>query len=232
MELRIGISEWGSFGNFFSHSGSVDAGDWYITAFMSPDRSNVHRPEDASAVGPNWERTCVEQMEGGNPEAFNRLVEYYSARIYSHLYRMLHNREEAEDATQETFIRAFRKIGSYDRTRPFRNWLYAIATNVGRNAARSRGRRIPSARVDPGTEASLADDGNADLAESRELKDRLISAVDRLPGPLPLLIHLHYQEGLTIREAAEVLEMSEGAARVALHRARKTLRTILEKDRP
>lgn len=210
----------------------MDAGDWYITAFMSPDQPNVHRPEDASAVGPHWERACVEQMEGGNPEAFNRLVEHYSARIYSHLYRMLRNREEAEDATQETFIRAYRKIGSYDRTRPFCNWLYSISTNVGRNAARSRGRRIPSGRVDTGTEVSLADDGNADLVESRELKDRLSSAVDRLPGPLPLLIQLHYQEGLTIREAAEVLEMSEGAARVALHRARKTLRTILEKDRP
>ncbi|MDK1046370.1 MAG: sigma-70 family RNA polymerase sigma factor [Anaerolineales bacterium] len=198
---------------------------------MSSERSSARRPEDAHAAGPYWERSCVEQMERGKPEAFNRLVEYYSARIYAHLYRMMRNREEAEDATQETFIRAYRKIGSYDRTRPFRNWLYTIATNVGRNATRSRGRRIPSARTDPGTETSLADDRSVDLPESRELKDWLVSAVDRLPGSLPLLIQLHYQEGLTIREAAGVLGMSEGAAKVALHRARKRLRTMLEKDR-
>lgn len=228
--MRIGISQWGGFGNFCAHSGSLDSSNWYITAFMSPNRSHAHRPEDISAVGPNWERTCIEEMEGGNPEAFNRLVEQYSARIYSHLNRMLRSREEAEDATQETFIRAYRKIVSYDRTRPFRNWLYAIATNVGRNALRSRGRRIPSSRVDPGTEVSRADDSNAVLAESHELRDRVVAAVDRLPEPLPLLIQLHYQEGLTIREAAQVLEMTEGAAKVALHRARKTLRTMLEKD--
>ncbi len=232
MELRIGISEWSGLGNFFAQSRGVHAGDWCITAFMNPERSDVRWPGDADAAGAHWERACVEQMEQGKPEAFDRLVEYYSARIYAHLYRMVRNREEAEDATQETFIRAYRKIASYDRARPFRNWLYAIATNVGRNAARSRGRRIPSARSGQGTEVSVADDRSADLAESRELKDRLASAVDRLPGPLPLLIQLYYQEGLSIREAAGVLGMSEGAAKVALHRARKTLRVMLEKDRP
>lgn len=232
MELRIGISEWGGLGSFFAQSSSVHPKGWGITAFMSPERSDVRRSDDADAAGAHWERACVEQMEQGKPEAFDRLVEYYSARIYAHLYRMMRNREEAEDATQETFIRAYRKIGSYDRTRPFRNWLYAIATNVGRNVARSRGRRIPSARTDSGTEISVADARHVDLAASRELKDRLVLAVDRLPGPLPLLIQLHYQEGLTIREAAEVLGMSEGAAKVALHRARKTLRTMLQKDRP
>ncbi len=231
MELRIDISEWGGFGSTLAQSSSVRPGGWGITAVMSPKRSDVRRPEDADAAGPYWERSCVEQMEQGRPEAFDRLVEHYAARIYAHLYRMMRNREEAEDATQETFLRAYRKIGSYDRTRPFRNWLYTIATNVGRNAARSRGRRIPSARTALGTEAWVADDRSVDLAESRELKDWLASAVDRLPEPLPLLIQLHYQEGMTIREAATVLGMREGAAKVALHRARKTLRTMLEKDR-
>lgn len=230
MEMRIGISELGGFGNILAHSGGVNAPDWYITAFMSPNRSQSHRPEDIFAMGPNWERACIEQMDEGNSEAFNRLVEHYSARIYSHLHRMLRNREEAEDATQETFIRAYRKLGSYDRSRPFRNWLYAIATNVGRNALRTRGRRIPSVGVDPGKEVPAADGRNAGLSETYEQKDRLVAAVDCLPEPLPLLIQLHYQEGLTIREAAEVLEMTEGAAKVALHRARKTLRTMLKKD--
>ncbi len=228
MELRIGISEVGGFGNFLYHSGSVNASDWYITTFMSPGRSNVRGSEDTSMAGSDWERACIEQMDAGNPEAFDRLVEHYSARIYSHLHRMLRDREEAEDATQETFIRVYRKLASYDRTRPFRNWLYAIATNVGRNAARSRSRRIPSVGADPRKEVA-ADDRSSNLAESHELKDRIASAVDRLPDPQPLLIQLHYQEGLTIREAAEVLEMTEGAAKVALHRARKTLREMFEK---
>ncbi|MFP6615946.1 MAG: RNA polymerase sigma factor [Candidatus Hydrogenedentota bacterium] len=199
---------------------------------MNPDGSDARDPKEIDTGVPFWERACITKMEQGKPDAFSPLVEYYSARIYAHLYRMVRNREEAEDLTQETFVLAYRKIRSYDRTRPFRNWLYAIATNVGKNAARSRGRRIPSAREDPGTEVSVVDDGSAELVESHELKDRLAKAVDRLPAPLPMLIQLYYQEGLTIVEAAKVLEMSEGAAKVALHRARKTLRTLLEKDKP
>ena len=65
---------------------------------------------------------------------------------------------------------------------------------------------------------------------ARELNEHLSLAVNQLPDPLPVLIHLHYQEGFTIREAAQVLDMTENAAKVALHRARKTLRTLLLKD--
>ncbi len=231
MELRAGIAGWNGPGYFFAQSSSVDARDWCITGFMNPNGSDALGPKVIDTEVPFWERACVAKMEQGKPDAFSPLVEYYSARIYAHLYRMVRNREEAEDLTQETFVLAYRKIGSYDRTRPFRNWLYAIATNVGKNAARSRRRRIPSALEDQGTEVSVVDDGSAELAESHELKDRLAGAVNQLPDPLPVLIQLYYQEGLTIAEAAKVLEMSEGAAKVALHRARKTLRTMLEKDR-
>ena len=199
---------------------------------MSPDHSETHASHDIHSATPNWERACIVQMERGNPDAFSQLVDYYSARIYTHLYRMVRNREEAEDLTQETFILAFRKIKKYDRTRPFRNWLYTIATNVGKNSHRTRGRRIPSIQKDQGSEVSVLENRDIDLPESHELKDRLAAKVDRLPPPLPMLIQLYYQEGFTIREAAQVLDMSESAAKAALHRARKSLRIMLEKDRP
>jgi len=230
MELRAGIADWNGIGRFFAQSGSVCAGDWCITRFMSPDGSDAHEAAEIDTTVPFWERACVAKMEQGKPEAFSPLVRYYSGHIYVHLYRMVRNREEAEDLTQETFVLAYRKIGSYDRTRPFRNWLYAIATNVGKNAARSRGRRIPSARDEQGTEVWVANEGGVELIESRELGDRLAGAVDRLPESQSALIQLYYQEGFTIGEAAQVLEMSEGAAKTALHRARKALRTMLEKD--
>ena len=199
--------------------------------FMTPDRSEAHRADETDAAETHWEATCVAQTARGNPEAFNRLVDYYSAPIYSHLYRMTRNREEAEDLTQETFIRAYRKIGSYDPARPFRNWLYTVATNVGRNALRSRGRRIPSAWLDQGTEVPVADARSVGEVEVRERKNWLRAAVDQLPDPMPMLVQLHYQEGLSIREAAAILGMSENAAKVALHRARKKLRILLEEDK-
>jgi RNA polymerase sigma-70 factor, ECF subfamily len=230
MELRMNIVNWPGHGNVFAHSSRVYAGDWSVSTFMTPDRSKTPAREDTSSANPHWEQGCIDRLERGNPDGFQRLVDHYSARIYSHLFRMVHNREEAEDLTQETFILAYRKIGQYDRSRPFRNWLYAIATNVGRNAYRSQGRRIPSAREDLGTEERVADESDTDLPERHELKDRLATAVNGLPDPLPMLIQMYYQEGFSVREAADVLGMSESAAKVALHRARKTLRTMLEKN--
>lgn len=230
MDVHMGISEWAGHNHIPVLSGCVPKGFWCITAFMSPADSNACTPSDIDTSIPHWERTCIVNMDQGKPEAFTPLVQHYSSRIYAHLYRMVYNREEAEDLTQETFVLAYRKIRSYDQTRPFRNWLYAIATNVGRNAARSRGRRIPSAREDQGTEVRVLDNRNVSLHEDREQKEWLASAINTLPDPIPILIQLHYQEGFTIRESAQVLGMSESAAKVALHRARKTLRTLLKKD--
>ncbi len=230
MELRMNISKWPGHGNIFLQSSRVYAGDWSVTTFMTPDRSKAPAHEDEHSANPRWEQACITRMEQGNPNGFQRLVDHYSARIYSHLFRMVHNREEAEDLTQETFILAYRRIRQYDRSRPFRNWLYAIATNVGRNAYRSQGRRIPSAREDQLLDERAAVERDTELPERHELKDRLAAAVNGLPDPLPMLIQMYYQEGFTVREASEVLGMSESAAKVALHRARKTLRTMLEKD--
>jgi len=228
MGSYVYIAQNGVLSNSAHQSSSVCALDWCITIFMSPGHSASHSPDKIDTTFPFWERTCIAKMDQGRPDAFNPLVEYYSARIYAHLYRMVGNREEAEDLTQETFVRAYRKIDSYDRTRPFRNWLYTIATNIGRNAARSKSRRIPSALEEQGSEVIVIDESGAFAAEIQDTRDRLAAAVNQLPDPLHMLIQLHYQEGLTIREAAQVLNMSESAAKVALHRARKTLRTKLQ----
>lgn len=226
MESRTDIAPWSG----LAQSPSVRTAISCITTRMSPAHSDAYSINHINTDAPNWERACVVQIERGNPEAFDHLVHHYSARIYAHLFRMIRSREEAEDLTQETFVLAYRKLDSYDRARPFRNWIYAIATNVAKNALRTRSRRIPSAREDQNEEAFSANDQSTNLHEARELKAQLAAAVDHLPEPLPMLIHLHYREGFTIREAAQILQMTEGAAKVALHRARKTLRTILEKD--
>ena len=213
----------------FTRPSCANTEGWCITAFMSPSDSDAHSLDTIDTRVPQWEGACIAQLDQGKPEAFNPLVHFYSARIYAHLYRMTGNREEAEDLTQETFVRAYRKINHYDRSRPFRNWLYTIATNIGRNAARARGRRIPSVKED--TTVEISDTRATALSEQHELKDQVAQAVNQLPDPLPLLIQLHYQEGFTIREAAQVLGMKESAAKVALHRARKTLRTMLTKEK-
>ncbi len=179
----------------------------------------------------------VARVRAGQSEAFGVLVERYSARIYACLFRLVHNREEAEDLAQETFVRAFRFLASFDSARPFRSWLYTIATNVGLNALRSRRRRPPSSSEFSEREDVLRDrypaprdDTVCGRAAERELQDRVAAVVHRLSPQSALLVHLHYQEGMSIREAAEIAGISEGAAKVALCRARKSLREWLTGD--
>lgn len=177
------------------------------------------------------EQSWAAQARAGHPEAFDRLVEAYSARIYTHLYRLVRIREEAEDLTQETFIRAYRFLHQFDGRRPFRNWLYTIATNVGLNALRSRQRRVHYESNKAGDEDVLATapspaDPHRD-AELDELRSRLARAIETLPPQAAMLMHLFYYEGLSVQEAAEIAGMNETAAKVTLHRARKRLRELL-----
>lgn len=185
------------------------------------------------SAGAAWEAECVARVLSGERGAFDALVDAYTARIYTHVYRMTRNREEAEDVVQETFLRAYRNLGSFDRARPFRNWLYTIATNLALNAIRSRQRRGCGIALDfddvMDAVHTQAEDAR-DLAARGELSDRLARAVSLLPAQPAALVHLHYMEGMTIREAADTLNMNEEAAKVALHRARKRLRELLDKE--
>lgn len=216
-------------GDLFSRMVRAAGDPGRIASFMAPGSMDDQHTFAIDTTLPHWERSCVDGLARDNRDAFEPLVHFYSPRIYTHIYRLVRSREEAEDLTQETFVLAYRKIGQYDQSRPFRNWLYTIATNVARNAARTRSRRIP---LDSNQDISgeVADAKRAgESAEGRESNERLAEAVNQLPDPLPTLIHLHYQEGLTIRDAAEIIGMTESAAKVALHRARKTLRERLTK---
>ncbi|MBI5092707.1 MAG: sigma-70 family RNA polymerase sigma factor [Candidatus Hydrogenedentes bacterium] len=175
-----------------------------------------------------WERDCVLQARQGDPAAFGRLVNHYAPRIYAHLYRLVGNREEAEDLAQESFLRAFRALDRFDAARPFRTWLYTIATNAGLNALRSRRRRGESVPLDDAFSLSDAKIEEAWQALEREERaEHVARAIEKLPARSALLVHLHYREEMSLREAGEIVGMSEGAAKVALLRARRSLREWL-----
>ena len=166
-----------------------------------------------------WEAACIRQTQGGRPEAFNPIVAHYAPRIRAYLYRMLRNREEAEDLTQETFLKAFRGLNRFDPERPFKAWLYTIATNTGLNAIRGQQRRGVQVALDP--ERVVHDSAvSADTPAGEQLEAALATLAPRALQ----LITLHYHEGFSLQEAGAVLGMSEGAAKAALCRARQALR--------
>ena len=197
------------------------------------DRSTGGGPQDGGA----WEKACVQRAQAGDAAAFGELTRHYAGRVYAILYRLVRNREEAEDLAQDAFLRAHRFVNRYDASRPFRNWMFAVATNVGLNALRSRRRRGFPVRLDArdkegGATVQLVSRGidGRQSAMRGELKEQLAQAVGKLEPRAALLIQLHYNEGLSVREAATIVGMKEGTAKVAMHRARKKLREWLVED--
>lgn len=186
--------------------------------------------EGASAELPD--AVLVTAVREGLPHAYDRIVERYAPRLYRHLARMLGNREEAEDLVQETFIKAYRALGRFDVKQDFRAWLYTIANNAARNALRARSRRIQFlAMPEEQGPCSASDTVEARARlEAEERQAQVERLLLRLPPMSRALLDLYYREGMSLREAAAITGTSEGAAKVALHRARQQLRILWEAE--
>lgn len=191
--------------------------------------ADANPPEMTGLQEEEW----IERSAAGDNRAFDALVRTYGARVYTHIYRLIGNREESEDLTQETFLRAYRSFASYDVSRSFKSWIYAIATRVALNALRAKRRRAEAVPMQGGAdeqewrEPPSTCEGPRQNAARADLQDRLARALLELAPRSAALMHMHYYEGMTLREAADALGISEEAAKVALHRARKKLRERL-----
>jgi RNA polymerase sigma-70 factor (ECF subfamily) len=166
----------------------------------------------------------VESVQNGDLGAFDGLVRRHMRRGFSIAYRMLGQREDAEDLVQDAFLAALQGIQTFQPGRPFGPWFYRIVVNRGNNARRARALRetetIPeaaSARL-PSPEQS---------AERADLRRRLAKAMASLPERERIVVLLFELEGFTSAEIAEILQVPAGTVRWSLHRARKILRASL-----
>ncbi|MGC8862666.1 MAG: sigma-70 family RNA polymerase sigma factor [Armatimonadota bacterium] len=167
---------------------------------------------------------------------FDRLVERYHKQAYNIAYRMAGNHADAEDLTQEAFIRAYRFFGQYRRELPFDSWLYKIMSNVFIDTLR----RKPKARFRSLDEPVLTEDGEAqmDLADassgpeeavlSSDMDRRIQEALSTLPETFRLTVIYADIEGLSYEEIAEATNTNIGTVRSRLHRGRRLLRSKLK----
>ncbi len=169
------------------------------------------------------EAECLARAQQGDDEAFSYLVEVYQRPVYNLCYRMLGNAGDAEDAAQETFIRAYKAINRYDITRKFSSWLLTIASNYCIDFHRRR--KLPTFSYDslpvpdipdkqPGMESQIVKD------ERHELVMEMLEELN--PKDRSAII-LRYWYDYSYEEIARNLSLSVSAVKSRLHRARREL---------
>jgi RNA polymerase sigma-70 factor (ECF subfamily) len=169
----------------------------------------------------------LDRFAAGDRDAFNELVLKHQKPLYSLLYRMVSDKEDAADILQKTFIKAFTGIRGFERRSSFRTWLYQIAINLAKNLYRDRARAalVPLddvvIRRDPKVLESLI---------HKESRDHLHRAVAGLPDKQRLTVMLRIQEQKTFEEIAGVMKCSVGTSKANYHHGVQKLKELFKKS--
>lgn len=181
----------------------------------------------------------AQEAAEGRESAFGELLERYERPVFSLVYRMVRERDLAEDLAQDAFIRAFRGIGTYKPEYKFSSWVFRIAHNVTIDHLRRRrldtismeGSRY--ARTDEERERSRPvvaskDESPAEHVENQELGGEIEEAIGKLRPHYRTAILLRHVEGRSYQEIAEITDLPLGTVKTHIHRARVELRELLQ----
>ena len=170
----------------------------------------------------------MEQVAGGDEEAFAVLVKRWEDQVFAFLIHMLGDREEAEDLAQDTFLRLYDRADRYRAEGRFRSWLFRIAGNQARSALRRR-RVLRWVRFEPATHDRIATEAGPDAALERdEVREAVRGAIARLPWRQRQAVVLKRFQGLSYREIADALDTTVPAVESLMQRAVSALRRELE----
>ncbi len=170
----------------------------------------------------------------GDKESLGILINRYQKTLYGLLVHVTGGDESlAEDLFQEAFVRAVRGAKTFDRNRSFKSWITAIALNLVRDDVRKRKLRgeVPLGEGGPEEQAAVGDQPG-ELAEHRDEVERVHAALSGLTEKEREVVLLHFYQGLTLSEAAEVLSVPLGTVKSRLHGALVRLKGLLRSERP
>lgn len=223
--------------------------------------SPVVRPESKSSgpeqrapaasparLGSPDDETLAANAAAGDGAAFETLVVRYQDRVFNLLYRMMGAEDEAEDLAQETFLKAYRALGSFRQGSKFYTWLFRIAVNTGYSRGRqvTRRRSVEGVSLDGAHGNGDGDDGQAvgRVAEApeatrpdeemtrKDVRERVREGLAELEEDYRTVLLLRDMEGLDYSAIAETLSISRAAVKSRLHRARQELARILKDLEP
>lgn len=174
------------------------------------------------------EAHIIKEILNGKTEQYEYFLDLYGQQVFVLVDRIVSCQEDAEELTQDVFLKAFQQLSSFKAESNFSTWIYRIATNLAISAVRKK--RNDVLRLDDSVFANLSDT-QVDEAledESEEQMERLQQAMNQLEADERALITLYYLEEKPLAEVAFILGMTEGNAKVKLHRIRKKLYVLIK----
>jgi RNA polymerase sigma-70 factor, ECF subfamily len=173
----------------------------------------------------------------GETRSFDVLVERYQARLLNFVYRIVGDRERAEDLVQEVFVRVYRHLARFDRSKKFSTWIYTIASNLAKNELRNRSRNplvlftsMTKGWEDEERPLEFEDPSSRpdDLFRKRHVRELVESSVAQLPVHHREVFMLREIEGRSYEEIAEITHCNLGTVKSRLNRARNSFAEIIE----
>jgi RNA polymerase sigma-70 factor (ECF subfamily) len=181
----------------------------------------------------------VTRAQHGSEKAYRELLGRYERPVFSIIYRMIRDREQAEDLAQETFVRVFNHIDRYDPKYKFSSWIFKIATNLTIDHIRRK--ELNTVSIDGSRNATTAeqieataitiispDENPEELLEAKELGEEIEEAIGRLRPEYRAAILLRHVEGREYQEIAEIMALPLGTVKTYIHRGRNELRDTLQ----
>ncbi len=182
------------------------------------------------------EAEIVIKVLNGDRQAYALLVGEYKNPIYNLTYRMTHNRQDAEDLAQETFLRAYRELHRYNTKKRFFTWLYTISLNLIRNHLKKTNLRTAAYNVYVSTDVHGGDgtkdslDFNASVKESHETRENQMDmGLQKLSPELREMLVLRFYQGLPFESIADITGFSPSAVKMRIYRGLESLRQIVQK---
>jgi len=176
------------------------------------------------------EGEIIDRVLGGDREAFAVLVDAYKGPVFSLALRMTGSAQDADDLTQESFLRAFQSLGRFRAGERFFPWLYTVSLNVIRNHLRKVKALLEEAVGKGMPDATDPRDDPADETVARERRLRLQRYLLRLPLPVREAMVLRFYEGLSFEDVAAVTGETIGSAKMKVYRGLEKIRAMMEAD--
>jgi RNA polymerase sigma factor RpoE len=195
----------------------------------------VSQPQDAPQGEEVDDLTLVQRAKKEDIRAYDELVRRYQERLYATVYHMTSNHEDANDLTQETFIKAFRALKTFKGDSSFYTWIYRIAVNKSINFLKQRKNRVQlslndvdfNAENDPDLVALVSEKTPRRDLHLSELQEKLNAAMQKLSEHHRMVVTLHDIQGLSHEEIGKIMDCNVGTVRSRLFYARQQLQAHL-----